>query len=141
MNNIKIKTEGLDELKDKLAKIAEQINLAAPTWAAASILIRTTQENLPQSVKHMKDGVRYSFNKQKAEGKVHIMGGGSVYNDYMLRWFEKGTALRTTKDGKNRGKMPAYWFFRNAVNSSQQEAMGAYKETFNEQLQRIWNNE
>ena len=49
----------------------------------------------------------------KAYGEVivHIMG------DYRLKFFEKGTKLRKTKKGAERGLIKPHHFFANARNS------------------------
>lgn len=59
-------------------------------------------------------GVRIKGDKPYCEVMVHILGHG------YLRWFELGTAIRTTKKGANRGSITALNFFF----AAKQAAMG-----------------
>lgn len=72
------------------------------------------------------DAVRRSKveeNKQhEISTKVHIMGNRDTGSGtFRLRFFEKGTTLRKTRKGYNRGSIKALYFFRDANSQFQQE--------------------
>jgi hypothetical protein len=62
----------------------------------------------PFKSNNMTKGVRYYVNPDTLEANVNIMGHP------LLRIFEKGTPLRKTKKGYNRGKIKQYAFFYDA---------------------------
>ncbi len=93
----------------------------------SSILVTAARRNLRKELgttatkkasktgKSLQSGIRYWVGKQGNFAKVHIMG------DYRLKWFEKGTDSRKTKNkGLNRGRISGRYFFKEA--KSQTEA-------------------
>ena len=126
MSNIKVKTEGFEELQERIRKVVDKIDVKTPIRAAVGIVIRKTRSNLPEGAKSLSEAVQFSYNDAKAEGKVHIMGNG-IQNGWVLRFFEKGTELRSTKTGANRGRMKSYWFFKKSINESKDQAIETYK--------------
>lgn len=138
MSNIKIKTEGFKELQERIRKVVDKIDVKTPIRAAAGIVIRKTRSNLPEGAKSLSEAVQFSYNNAKAEGKVHIMGN-RIQNGWVLRFFEKGTELRSTKTGANRGRMKSYWFFKKSINESKDQAIETYKKSFMQQLTNLWN--
>ena len=86
--------------------------------------------------KSMLQGVKtsvYIGNTEDSYGKVHIM------NEFRLKWFEKGTTIRKTRDGWDRGSIAPKWFFRNAVNQKGQQAVDNLDENIRESIMKAWN--
>lgn len=145
---IKLKSEKYEEVFDKLSpRELESISKRATTAAAQVIVSETKKQlrshtgkakstytnakhgwNLIKSkktgavigVKSLEQGIRMKYHKDEAMTKVNIMG------DFRLKWMEKGTNKRTAtlKTGQkaNRGSMPEWWFFRDAINAKRSEA-------------------
>lgn len=87
--------------------------------------------------KSMIQGVKssvYIGNTEDSFGKVHIM------KEFRLKWFEKGTTLRKTSKGYNRGSIKPKWFFRQAVDQRSKEAADNLDENIRESIMKAWNN-
>ena len=85
----------------------------------------------------MLSGVKSSVYIGRTEdsfGKVHIM------KEFRLKWFEKGTQLRKTAKGYNRGEIKAKWFFRTAVSQRSKEAMDNLDDNIRQSILKAWNN-
>ena len=83
----------------------------------------------------MLQGVRtsvYIGDTEDSYGKVHIM------KEFRLKWFEKGTQLRKTDKGWNRGSITGKWFFASAVTQRSKEAMDSLDENIRESILRAW---
>lgn len=78
--------------------------------------------------KTMESGIRLKADKDYCEVSVNILG------DFRLKFFEKGTKLRKTKKGANRGAIKPYYFFRNA---RQQDITDTINNSITESLRRI----
>lgn len=65
--------------------------------------------------------------------KVHIMG------DFRLKWFEKGTQLRKTNKGWNRGSISAKWFFRDAINQKSKECLEQLDDLIKQSILKAYN--
>ena len=76
----------------------------------------------------------YIGNTEDSWGKVHIM------KEFRLKWFEKGTAVRHTRKGYNRGSIEPKWFFRNAVVQRSREAEENLEENIRTSILRAWEN-
>ena len=76
----------------------------------------------------------YIGNTEDSFGKVHIM------KEFRLKWFEKGTAVRHTRKGYNRGRIEPKWFFRTAVEQKGQEAIRTLDDNIRESIIKVWNN-
>lgn len=86
--------------------------------------------------KSMLQGIKTSVDtrdEDDAYGKVHIMG------EFRLKWFEKGTSLRKTSKGWNRGSIKPKWFFRSAVVEKSKEAQGTLDDNIRESIMKAWN--
>ena len=86
--------------------------------------------------KSMLQGVKtsvYMGNTEDSYGKVHIMG------EFRLKWFEKGTNLRHTRKGWNRGSITPKWFFRSAVSQMGKEAVDNLDENIRESILKAFN--
>jgi len=145
---IKLKSDKYEEVFDRLSpKELESISKRA-TKAAAQVIVSETKKQLRShtskakstytnakhgwnlikskktgaviGVKNLEQGIRMKYHKDEAMTKVNIMG------DFRLKWMEKGTNKRTAilKSGQkaNRGSMPEWWFFRDAISNKRSEA-------------------
>lgn len=84
----------------------------------------------------MMQGVKTSVYIGKTEdsfGKVHIM------KEFRLKWFEKGTQIRKTSKGWNRGDIKPKWFFASAVRQRSNEAERSLDENIRESILKAWN--
>lgn len=85
--------------------------------------------------KSMLQGIKSSIDVRDAEdnyAKVHIMG------EFRLKWFEKGTSLRKTNKKGSRGRIHAYRFFRNAVDTKGNECRASLEENIKKSIQKVW---
>ena len=75
----------------------------------------------------------YIGDTEDSYGKVHIM------KEFRLKWFEKGTQLRKTRKGYNRGNIKPKWFFATAVRQRQNEAINNLDENIRNSIIQAWN--
>ena len=75
----------------------------------------------------------YIGDTEDSYGKVHIM------KEFRLKWFEKGTRLRKTRKGYNRGSIKPKWFFATAVRQRQNEAVNNLDENIRNSIIQAWN--
>ena len=75
----------------------------------------------------------YIGDTEDSYGKVHIM------KEFRLKWFEKGTQLRKTRKGYNRGDIKPKWFFATAVRQRQNEAVNNLDENIRNSIIQAWN--
>ena len=75
----------------------------------------------------------YIGDTEDSWGKVHIM------KEFRLKWFEKGTQLRKTRKGYNRGDIKPKWFFATAVRQKQNEAVNNLDENIRNSIIQAWN--
>lgn len=90
-----------------------------------------------KTYKSMMQGVKssvYIGNTEDSWGKVHIM------REFRLKWFEKGTQIRKTSKGWNRGSISPKWFFRTAVNQRSKEAIDNLDENIRNSILKAWDN-
>jgi len=90
-----------------------------------------------KTYKSMMQGVKssvYIGNTEDSYGKVHIL------REFRLKFFEKGTQIRKTSKGWNRGSISPKWFFRTAVNQKSKEAVDTLDENIRESILKAWNN-
>lgn len=88
-----------------------------------------------KTYKSMMQGVKssvYIGNTEDSYGKVHIM------KEFRLKWFEKGTQIRKTSKGWNRGSISPKWFFRTAVNQRSKEAVDNLDENIRNSIIKAW---
>ena len=84
----------------------------------------------------MMQGVKtsvYIGDTEDSYGKVHIM------KEFRLKWFEKGTTLRKTAKGWNRGEIKPKWFFATAVRQRQNETVNTLDENIRDSIMKAWN--
>ena len=75
----------------------------------------------------------YIGDTEDSYGKVHIM------KEFRLKWFEKGTRIRKTRKGYNRGSIKPKWFFATAVRQRQNEAVNNLDENIRNSIIQAWN--
>ena len=75
---------------------------------------------------------------KKNTGKVYI--GFRRPEGAAAHLLDKGTAVRHTKSGANRGKIVASHFHTDSVNAKKDEAMQILYKSIQASLDRIWNN-
>lgn len=75
----------------------------------------------------------YIGDTEDSYGKVHIM------KEFRLKWFEKGTQLRKTRKGYNRGSIKPKWFFATAVRQKQNEVVNTLDENIRNSIIQAWN--
>ena len=75
----------------------------------------------------------YIGDTEDSYGKVHIM------KEFRLKWFEKGTQLRKTRKGYNRGDIKPKWFFATAVRQRQNEVVNTLDENIRNSIIQAWN--
>ena len=93
---------------------------------------RKTGKTYPSMLQGVKTSV-YIGNTEDSYGKVHIM------KEFRLKWFEKGTQLRKTSRGWNRGSIQPKWFFRDAVNQRGNEAIKTLDDNIRDSILKAWN--
>ena len=93
---------------------------------------RKTGKKYPSMLQGVKTSV-YVGDTEDSYGKVHIM------REFRLKYFEKGTQLRKTSKGWNRGSIRPRWFFANAVRQRSKEAADSLDENIRESIIRAFN--
>lgn len=112
---------------------------------ASNILIKQTKLNLKSFIKSsitkkstktgksLQSGIKASINKDATQSTVHIMG------DFRLKFFEKGTNIRKTKKGYNRGNIQARYFFKSAQSATESEVFSSMEQLITESIIRVNN--
>lgn len=120
MSNVQIDDTGVRNLfaeleEDKLRSIlTSALRKGAQTLkdhTIASLRSKINTSSTTTKGKPIEKGVRMKVDKNYIEANVNIMG------DQRLIFFEKGTKLRKTKSGANRGAISARRFFADARNN------------------------
>ena len=86
----------------------------------------------PSMIQGVKTSV-YIGDTEDSYGKVHIM------KEFRLKFFEKGTSIRKTRKGYNRGIKPK-WFFANAVSQMSKQAAESLDENIRNSIIKAFNN-
>ena len=87
----------------------------------------------PSMIQGVKTSV-YVGDTEDSYGKVHIM------KEFRLKWFEKGTSIRKTSKGWNRGSIKPKWFFASAVSQRSKEAVSNLDENIRNSIIKAFNN-
>ena len=111
---------------------------------SANILVKETKKQLKSHLgkvvnhrnrwngKTLQSGIKSKADNKEA--KVHIMG------DFRLKFFELGTKQRKLKkNGANRGKIKALYFFRTAQQNKEQEVFSTMDKLLSESIQKVYN--
>ena len=87
----------------------------------------------PSMIQGVKTSV-YIGDTEDSWGKVHIM------KEFRLKWFEKGTSIRKTRKGYNRGSIKPKWFFANAVSQMSKQVAESLDENIRNSIIKAFNN-
>ena len=87
----------------------------------------------PSMIQGVKTSV-YIGDTEDSYGKVHIM------KEFRLKWFEKGTSIRKTSKGWNRGSIKPKWFFASAVSQMSKQAAESLDENIRNSIIKAFNN-
>ena len=87
----------------------------------------------PSMIQGVKTSV-YVGDTEDSYGKVHIM------KEFRLKWFEKGTSIRKTSKGYNRGSIKPKWFFASAVSQRSKQAAESLDENIRNSIIKAFNN-
>lgn len=126
--------EGMKKSLDPILKQTKS-NLRASGIKGVSkpYISKKNGRKYPSMVQGVKTSV-YIGDTEDSYGKVHIM------KEFRLKWFEKGTHLRKTSKGWNRGSIQGKWFFKSAVEQKQNEAMKTLDENIRDSILKAWDN-
>lgn len=115
MNNVSIDVSQIKNLFAKLDEHSRQTILFQALKKGAEVLQENTKTQLFSSSLNsssMQKGIKLKADKVYNEVSVNIMG------DYRLKWFEKGTKPRKTKNKSYRGQIKPLYFFKRARQSN-----------------------
>ena len=111
---------------------------------SANILVKETKKQLKSHLgkvvnhrnrwngKTLQSGIKSKADNKEA--KVHIMG------DFRLKFFELGTKQRKLKkNGANRGRIKALYFFRTAQQNKEQEVFSTMDKLLSGSIQKVYN--
>ena len=87
----------------------------------------------PSMIQGVKSSV-YIGDTEDSYAKVHIM------KEFRLKWFEKGTSIRKTRKGYNRGSIKPKWFFANAVSQMSKQVAESLDENIRNSIIKAFNN-
>lgn len=155
MINGDIKVDDKEVLKALANLSFKQMNKAYRTGMKKSLdpILKQTKANLRTSgIKNVnkayvgKNGKRYMSMVQGVKSSVYIgqtedsFGKVHIMKEFRLKWFEKGTSLRRTRKGWNRGSISPKWFFRNAVLQRSREAEQSLDKNISDSIMKAWDN-
>lgn len=143
------------EVLKALANLSfKQMNKAYKTGMKKSLdpILKQTKQNLRSSgIKNVnkpyvgKNGKRYISMVQGVKTSVYIgktddsYGKVHIMKEFRLKWFEKGTTLRKTSKGWNRGSIAPKWFFATAVRQREKESVNTLDENIRDSIMKAWN--
>lgn len=146
MNNLEVDTRQVLNLFSDLTGRQQKQAKRNALRQASRILVNETKKQLRQvigsAINHrnrwngrtLGSGIKNNANREGTEAKVHIMG------DFRLKFFEKGTAIRRLRrNGANRGKINASYFFRTAKQNKEREIFNTLDNLLSQSIQRIAN--
>lgn len=150
MNDVSIDANSLGLLEDRLNQLTSgevYKVIQSAIMAAGRQLKKATEQQLKADMgsKATRDvingdktypplisGVRMGTkNKDYLEVNVNIMGHG------FLKWFEKGTSLRSTGSGANRGSISAINFFATAQSAAQSAMDSAVSQSIERSIDKL----
>lgn len=154
MNNGDIKVDDKEVLKALASLSWKQMNKAYKNGMKKSLdpILKQTKSNLRASgIRNVnkpyygKGGKKYMSMLQGVKSSVYIgdtedsFGKVHIMREFRLKFFEKGTAIRKTRKGWNRGSIQPKWFFRNAVNQKMREATDTLDKNISDSIMKAWN--
>ena len=124
-------SEAIDAIKEKTKRNVSSSNFNGITSAGRTLRGRTYTTPLIEGVQaYMWQGVPTGF--------VHIMGTPRVDDGtWRLRWFEAGTRMRKSKNGRSYGSIKGNWFFSNAYSSIGSDAITMIQESIQSAIDEI----
>ena len=126
--------QGMKKALDPILKQTKQnLRTSGIKGVTRPYVSRKTGKRYPSMVQGVKTSV-YVGDTEDSYGKVHIM------KEFRLKFFEKGTALRKTRKGYNRGSIRPKWFFRSAVAQKSREATENLDENIRASIIKAWEN-
>lgn len=155
MSNGEIRVDDKEVLKALSNLSFKQMNKAYRNGMKKSLdpILKQTKVNLKASgIKNVnkayvgKNGKKYMSMVQGVKSSVYIgqtedsFGKVHIMKEFRLKWFEKGTSLRKTRKGYNRGSISPRWFFRNAVGQKSREAAESLDKNISDSIMKAWNN-
>ena len=123
-------------MKKALDPILKQTKVNLRTSGIRNVNKPYVSRKTGKKYKSMLQGVKssvYIGDTEDSWGKVHIM------SEFRLKFFEKGTNLRQTRKGWDRGSIKPKWFFRNAVSQRGKEAVDNLDENIRESILKAFN--
>lgn len=113
---------------------------------SANIVVKEAKKNLKSHLgyvvnhrnrwngKTLQSGIKATIKKNLDQITIHIMG------DFRLKFFEKGTKVRKLKkNGANRGRIKALYFFRTAQQNKEQEVFSTMDKLLSGSIQKVYN--
>ena len=139
MNNLEVDSRQAINLFSELNSRQQRQVYRNALRRAAGILSRETKKQLKDVVGSAVNHRNRWNNKTLASGirvkaEVHIMG------DFRLKFFELGTTeRRLRRNGANRGRINASYFFRTAKQNKEQEVFDTLDSLITQSIQRASN--
>lgn len=124
-------SEAIDAIKEKTKSNVRSSNFNGITSSGRTLRGRTYTTPLIEGVQaYMWQGVPTGF--------VHIMGTPRVDDGtWRLRFFEGGTRMRRSKNGRSYGRIKGNWFFSNAYSSIGSDATTMIQESIQSAIDEI----
>ena len=127
-------SEAIDAIKEKTKSNVRSSNFNGTTSAGRTLRGRTYTTPLIE-------GVQAYMWKGAATGFVHIMGTPRVDDGtWRLRFFEGGTRIRRSKNGRTYGRIKENWFFSNAYSSIGSDATTMIQRSIQSAIDEINNS-
>lgn len=146
MNNLEVDARQVINLFSDLTSRQQMQAKRNALRQASRILVNETKKQLRRVIgkainhrnrwngKTLGSGIKSNASREGTEAKVHIMG------DFRLKFFEKGTAIRRLRrNGANRGRINASYFFRTAKQNKEREIFNTLDNLLSQSIQRIAN--
>jgi hypothetical protein len=134
--NETFKLEGADEILALLKELPDKVQ----GQIMQSALRKTMQETI---VKPMRSALPYSSNTEKSikptsdKNNRNAIFGGPTSDAFWIRFVEKGTKVRTTKTGANRGSIVGANRIPTFINQSIESVIDYFNDSFGSEVNRI----
>lgn len=145
MNNIVVNDKDVMNMFYELSPKRQKEVYRTALRTSSNILIKQARSNLktiikssitkksPKTGKSLSSGIKMSIDRAATQSTIHIMG------DFRLKFFEKGTNIRKTKKGYNRGSIAPKYFFKAAVAATEEQIFSNMDKTISESIIRVNN--
>lgn len=132
----------INERLNQLGSIVKDGIVQRGLREGANVIAKQVKSNI-NTRGHVRTGkllASVSIMTRKKNGKVYIgFKRGDGYGGNIAHIVDKGTNVRATKFGANRGRVIASHFHTDAVQAKKNEAMHVLYQSIQESLNRIWN--